>query len=63
VGEDLVVQNNTALTDVSALETVDTVAVDLTITDNPTLATSDAEALRDAIGSIGGSVTISGNGP
>ena len=59
----LQIHSNQALTDVTALHEVTSVGYGLTITDNTELLTSDAEALRDAIGTdnIGSSVTISGN--
>lgn len=51
---------NDGLTDVTALYGVG-VGNDLTVTDNPNLGDAAAQALVDQIGSIGGSVTISGN--
>ena len=49
------------LTDVSALHGVTLVGTQLVITDNISLPSAYAEALRDAIDAIGGAVTISGN--
>ena len=48
-----------------ALHQVSAVGDDFTVTDNASLPTAAAEALRDAIGTenISGAVTISGNGP
>jgi hypothetical protein len=60
------IEYNGALTSIAALRNIQGINFDLTITDNPILPTiGEAEALRDAIGvgNIGGSITISGNGP
>ncbi|MBT3221025.1 MAG: hypothetical protein HN348_18235, partial [Proteobacteria bacterium] len=63
--EDLEIAGNDQLGDVSALHNVTSVGGDFSVMDNQSLATVDAEALRDAIGisNIGGTVTISGNAP
>lgn len=63
IGGDLEIDANAALLDVSALHGVQSVGTDLLVTDNTSLPTASAEALRDAIGSIGGEVQISGNAP
>ncbi|MFT4978721.1 MAG: hypothetical protein ACI8S6_004631 [Myxococcota bacterium] len=61
----LVLWGNTELADVSGLHGVSLVRGDFTISKNPDLATADAEALRDTIGTdnIRGTITISDNGP
>jgi hypothetical protein len=48
---------------VTRLHGLDTVGGDVVITLNPALSSASAEALGDAIESVGGAVTISGNGP
>jgi hypothetical protein len=60
----LLIDENPALSDVTALHGVESVASDFHVSENATHATTAVEALRDAIGSenIGGNVTISGNG-
>lgn len=63
IGGDLRLEQNGRLHDVTALSNVTTLSGDLDILDNAELLTADAEALRDAIDSIGGTVTISGNAP
>jgi hypothetical protein len=62
---ELQMSTNSSLTDVTGLHDVTAIVGDLTVADNPSLPTSAAEALRDAIGieNIGGTITISGNGP
>jgi len=50
------------ITDLSALHSIDNLRGSLSIYDNDTLPTAEAESLRDAIGSIGGTITISNNG-
>ena len=60
--DDLVVDDNDVLTDVSALHSIEEVLDDLQITNNDALSTEDAEALWDAIGTVGGDVTIEDNG-
>lgn len=57
----LVIADNGSLDDVSSLASVTWVDGDVTITDNPLLTDAAAQALVDAIGDIGGTVTISGN--
>jgi hypothetical protein len=57
----LTIEENDRLSTVGALSQVDYVGLNMTITDNPVLPTSDAEALADAIDTIEGSVNISGN--
>ncbi len=63
VAGDLVIHDNSLLTNIAGLLNVESVGGDLQITDNPLLPTSQAEGLRDTIGTgnIGGSITISGN--
>ena len=65
IGADLKIDQCDTLSDVTALHGVTSVGADFTVTDNTILSTTDAEALRDAIGTsnIGGTVTISGNAP
>ncbi len=63
IGGDLRLEQNGRLHDVAELSNVTTLSGDLDILDNAELLTADAEALRDAIDSIGGTVTISGNAP
>jgi len=52
-----------ALSDVTALHGLDEVGGDLVVRDNPSLAAADAQALVDAIGSVGGTVDVGDNGP
>ena len=63
VGGGLTLHNNLILADVTALHDLPAVPGDFTVTNNGWLYTSEATALRDAIGvaNIGGTVTISGN--
>ena len=64
VGDGLVLWGNALLSDVTGLHSVESVTGDLTVANNPKLASDDAEALRDAIDTdnISGSVTLSNNG-
>lgn len=65
IGGRLFIERNESLLTVSGLRGTENIAGDFIIEDNTALPTSDAEALRDAIGiaNIGGTVTISGNAP
>ncbi|MCP4916346.1 MAG: hypothetical protein GY913_05440 [Proteobacteria bacterium] len=64
VTNDVMIYNNAVLTDIGGLSGLTSVGRNLKIKDNPELSTTDAEALRDSIGTanIGGTITISGNG-
>lgn len=64
IGGTLNLRNIASLDDVTGLHGVTNIGGDLSIIDNAGLATQDAEALRDAIGTsnVGGVITISGNG-
>jgi hypothetical protein len=57
------IARNDALVDVSGVETISEIGGDVTIEDNTSLPTEDAWALVAAIETIGGSVTVTGNGP
>lgn len=69
LGRDLEINNNDQLTSVAALLNLESVSTatfsSIVIQDNPSLPTSEAEALRDHFVALGfvGSVTISGNAP
>lgn len=65
VDGDVDVSRNGLLVGVSPLYTIQSVAGDLSLVDNLTLPTSEADALVTTIGleNIGGVVTVSGNGP
>lgn len=60
IGQDLILDHNDALTDISGLMGIDTVGRHFSSTGNG-LTTAQAAALRDAIGvsDIGGTITIS----
>ncbi len=60
----LVACDSDDLTDITALHDIESISGSLTITANPSLPTSAAEALVEAIGkqSIAGEITTSGNG-
>jgi len=63
IGDNFIVDANSALSDVTALHNIVSVVDDFRVTDNTALLTEDAQELRDAIGTtnIGGTVSISGN--
>ncbi len=58
----LTIAENPALTSLIALDVV-TVAGDVIVQDNPALPQAGAQAVVDAIPSVGGSRTVTGNGP
>jgi hypothetical protein len=60
---DLAIERNSVLTSVSALYGVTRVGGSLSIRYNTALSTTQANTLAGEIDSIGGTVTISGNGP
>ena len=59
----LVLSDNLLLAYIDGLVNLKTVSADLTITDNPSLSTSRAQALVDQLDSVGGVVDVSGNQP
>lgn len=59
----LVLQSNALLEDVTALHGVESVSSAVFVQYNPSLSSADAQALVDAIGSIGGPTYVSDNGP
>ena len=63
VGGSFTLTDNLALFTVSQLFTLDSVGEDVVITGNTALPTSEADALANGITSVGGTVTVSGNGP
>ena len=63
IGEDLDLYNNSELVDVTALHGLTWVGGDALIEENRSLASSDAQALLDAIDAVGGLARESGNGP
>jgi len=63
VGADFVLNNNSALADVSGFVSLDYVGADVEITNNPALPGADAQALADSIATVGGTVTVTNNGP
>jgi hypothetical protein len=63
VAGDLTIDANPHLTAVEGLSGLQSVTGSVTVTDNPTLPTEDAQAFADGIPSVGGAVVVSGNGP
>lgn len=63
IGGGLYIYDNGALLDVWPLAGLALVGADLVIAENDSLPSADAEALLDAIESVGGAVLIEGNGP
>lgn len=63
VDDDVRIQSNRTLLDVSALHGLASIGADLHVRENAALPSADAEALRDAVGNIGGTADVSRNGP
>jgi len=63
IGGDLLITDNVTLFTVDQLTTVVSVIGDVEITGNAALPAADADALANGIGSVGGTITVSGNGP
>jgi hypothetical protein len=63
VGGSLQISDNPELQDVTALHVLQSVAGDVLVTGNPALPAAEAAALVQALESVGGTVTVSDNGP
>jgi len=63
ITEDFSLYNNSVLADVTGFPVLDTVYGDVEITSNPAFPALDAQALADGITTVGGSITVSNNGP
>ena len=63
VGGNLHITNNGTLFSVGQLSSLMNVDLDVVITGNTALPTSQADALASGINSVGGTITVSGNGP
>ena len=63
IRDNLIIRGSKQLSDVTGLHGLSLVGGAVVITDNPSLSTSAAEALVAEIDVIGGTVTVSGNGP
>ena len=63
VAIDFVLHNNSALADVSGFVSLDNVGADVEITSNPALPGADAQALADSIATVGGTISVTNNGP
>ncbi len=56
------VSDNDLLSSLTSLESLAFVGLDVLVTDNPDLPTSDVEALVDGLDFVGGNIVVSGNG-